>query len=38
MPEELVISDASPLIALVDIGQVDLLRQILARMGEAENR
>ncbi len=32
MPEELVISDASPLIALVDIGQIDLLRQMYQRV------
>ena len=32
MPEELVISDASPLIALIDIGQVDLLRQMYQRV------
>jgi predicted nucleic acid-binding protein len=32
MPEELVISDASPLIALVGIGRVDLLRQMYQRV------
>ncbi|RMG56353.1 MAG: DUF3368 domain-containing protein [Bacteroidetes bacterium] len=32
MPEELVISDASPLIALVDIGRVDLLRKMYQRV------
>lgn len=32
MPEELVISDASPLIALLDIGQVDLLQQMYQRV------
>lgn len=32
MPEELVISDASPLIALVDIGQIDLLQQMYQRV------
>ena len=32
MPEELIISDASPLIALVDIGRVDVLRQMYRRV------
>ncbi len=32
MPEELIISDASPLIALIHIGQVDLLRQMYRRV------
>ena len=32
MPEELVISDASPLIALVDIGELEILRQLYQRV------
>ena len=32
MPEELVISDASPLIAMVDIGEVDMLRKLYRRI------
>ena len=32
MPEELIISDASPLIALIDIEQVALLRQMYRRV------
>lgn len=32
MPEELVISDASPLIALVDIGELELLRKLYQRV------
>lgn len=32
MPEELVISDASPLIALVDIGELEILQQLYQRV------
>lgn len=32
MPEELVISDASPLIALADIGEIELLQKLYDRV------
>ncbi len=32
MPEELVISDASPLIAMADIGELELLQKLYNRV------